>query len=672
MRQSVAREPLPLGLPGGSLPCGAEITGDRVHFRVWAPHAAAVHVLLEEPASRGGDSSAGSQSIGSPPIRPPSAAPTGAGPKRIPLARQADGYFAGAADAGAGTFYRYQLDEETPVPDPWSRFQPYGPHGPSMIVDPRAYVWHDQGWTGLRIENQVIYECHIGAFTREGTFDAAARQLEFLAGLGVTCIELMPIAEFAGAFNWGYDGVSLFAPHHGYGDPEALKRFVDAAHGTGLGVLLDVVYNHLGADGNYLGRFSPDYFTDRYSNEWGAAINFDGPSSTPVRELFVENAAYWIREFHLDGLRLDATQSIFDSSHPHVITQISARARGAAAPRQIVLIAENEPQRTEQLFPLAQGGFELDAMWNDDFHHSARVAATGQRHGYFRDYRGTAQELLSTVKYGFLFQGQYYQWQRKRRGTPALDRPAHAFICALQNHDQVANTFTGQRLHERTSPGRLRALTALLLLGPWTPMLFMGQEFAASSPFTFFADQSGDLAIAIREGRKKFLRQFSHYATPAAQRCLPDPTSPATFERCKLDFGERDSHAGVLALHRDLLSIRRHDEVISRRHELAKIDGAVLSRRALVLRWFDSDAGDRLLLLNLGDDLELAVAPEPLLAPPRERQWQQVWSSDECAYSGPGAVDVTASPVWSLAAESAVLLRAVDGSPQDNDTMTPS
>ena len=312
----------------------------RVHFRVWAPRARTVHVTFED-AER----------------------------LTVALEPEGNGYFAGEVRGSAGLLYRYRLDEDRDgLPDPWSRFQPRGPHGPSMVVDPATYGWHDENWQGLRIEKQVLYECHIGAFTQEGTLDAATRELAFLAELGITCIELMPVAEFPGRFNWGYDGVNLFAPFHGYGDHEALKRFIDAAHGRGLAVVLDVVYNHLGAEGNCLSRFSPDYFTDRYSNEWGAALNFDGTLSRPVRELFVENAAYWIGEFHLDGLRLDATQSLFDASQPHILAEISARARTQAAPREIILIGENEPQRAEQLHPIDAGGFGLDALWNDDFH----------------------------------------------------------------------------------------------------------------------------------------------------------------------------------------------------------------------------------------------------------------------------------------------------------------
>src|SRR5262249_10803769 len=305
-----------------------------------------------------------------------------------------------------------------------------------------------------------------GAFTHEGTFAAGARQLKELSELGVTVLEIMPIADFPGRWNWGYDGVNIYAPYHGYGDPDALKRFVDAAHHQGLAVILDVVYNHIGPDGNFLSCYSRDYFTDRYPNEWGAALNFDGPNAQPVREYFIGNACYWIREFHLDGLRLDATQSMHDASQPHIIAELARRVRAAAHPRKIILIAENEPQRAELLAPLSDGGCGLHALWNDDFHHSARVASTGRHEGYYHDYRGQAQEFVSAVKRGFLYQGQYYHWQKQARGTPVGAQPAWSLVAFLQNHDQVANTLYGERLHELTSPGRYRALTALLLLAP--------------------------------------------------------------------------------------------------------------------------------------------------------------------------------------------------------------
>jgi maltooligosyltrehalose trehalohydrolase len=610
---------------GAHLLRGLDAASD-VRFRVWAPRAHDVQVVFED-----------------------------AGRPALPLHPEGNGHFSGQVRGGPGLLYRYRLNDKGPYPDPCSRYQPQGPHGPSMVVDPNAYRWRDEGWRGIGITGQVLYELHVGAFTQEGTFDAAARELPHLAELGVTCIELMPIGEFPGLFNWGYDAVDLYAPYHGYGDYDALKRFVDAAHAARIGVSLDVVYNHLGSDGCYLACFSPDYFTDRYPNEWGEAINFDGPSAHAVREFFIENAVYWAREFHLDGLRLDATQSIHDASTPHVLAELARRMRAAAAPRSLLIVAENEPQRAEMLAPEAEGGFDLDGLWNDDFHHSARVALTGQHDGYFHDHRGRAQEFISGVKYGFLFQGQHYCWQKKPRGSPAHGVPASAFINFIQNHDQVANTFYGRRVHELTSAGRYRAMTAFMLLAPQTPMLFMGQEFAASSPFPFFADHKPELAVKVYEGRRKFMRQFVHYATPAAQERLLDPAAPDTFHQAKLNFAERVTHAPIYDLHRDLLRLRRSDPVIAQQSSDA-IDGAVLGARAFLLRWFDGAQGDRLLLVNFGDELELRPAPEPLLAPPRNAQWTLAWSSDEPRYGGPGPVNPCESACWRIPAESVYLL----------------
>jgi maltooligosyltrehalose trehalohydrolase len=605
-----------------SPPPGAHLTGDGVHFRVWAPLASEVAVVFEDAA------------------RAP-----------LPLAPEPDGYFSGTWAGGtAGALYRYRLDDRGPYPDPCSYYQPRGAHGPSMVVDPGAHAWKDSDWKGLTLPGQVLYELHIGAFTQEGTFDAAARELPRLAELGITCIELMPIAGFPGEFNWGYDGVNLFAPYHGYGSPHALCRFVEAAHAVNLGVILDVVYNHLGANGNYLGCFSNDYFSQRYKTEWGDAMNFDGPACRPVRDFFIRNAVRWIQDFHLDGLRLDATQSMFDSSETHIIAEIVSRARAATA-RAILMIGENEPQRIELL---DEAG--LDALWNDDFHHSARVALTLQHDGYFHDYRGRAQELVSAVRHGYLFQGQRSAWQKKTRGTPALRRNAAQWITYLQNHDQVANTFYGKRLHEITSAAKLRAMTALQLLAPQTPMLFMGQEFNASSPFCFFADHPPDLATEVWKGRKQFMRQFTHYALPAAQELLPDPANPLTFERSRLDPTDRLRNAHVVELYRSLLWVRKNDGAI-RRQRRESIEGAVLSERALVLRWIDEENGDRLLLVNLGEQLDLHAAPEPLLAPPKNGSWQLEWSSDETRFGGPGALCPCSEDGWRVPAENATLLR---------------
>jgi maltooligosyltrehalose trehalohydrolase len=578
----------------------------------------------------------------------------------VDLAREEGGYFAGLIAGGsAGARYRFRLDgQPTLFPDPASRFQPSGPHGPSQVVDPTAFAWTDGAWAGLTPVGQVVYELHVGTFTPEGTWAAAARELPELARLGVTVLEIMPVAEFPGRFGWGYDGVDLYAPTRLYGQPDDMRRFVDQAHAAGLGVILDVVYNHLGPDGNYLGQFAPAYFTDRFQTDWGQAINFDGADAGPVREFFVQNAAYWIDEFHLDGLRLDATQSIFDRSPRHVLAEIGAAVRRAAAPRGALLIAENEPQDARLVRAPEQGGYGLDALWNDDYHHSAMVALTGHSRAYYEDYRGRPQELISAAKYGYLFQGQRYVHQRKRRGAAALDLPPTAFVTFIQNHDQVANSGTGQRCHELTSPGRLRAITALTLLGPGTPMLFMGQEFAASAPFLYFADHEPGLAAKVREGRASFLAQFPELATAEMRARLMAPDDPRTFERCKLDLGERDSHRAIYALHRDLLALRRSDPCL-RAQRRGALDGAVLGDHAFVLRYFGQSGDDRLLVVNLGRDLRLAPAPEPLLAPPGDRSWTLRWSSEDPAYGGGGTPPLEDEAGWWLPGEAAVVLAPV-------------
>jgi maltooligosyltrehalose trehalohydrolase len=614
-------------------PLGAVARGKATAFRVWAPRAARLELALGDDAKD---------------VRA--------------MARDAAGYWRlDVDDAPPGVLYRYRVDGRA-LPDPCSRFQPDGPHGPSLVVDVDAYRWGDASWTGIRMHGQVLYELHIGTFTPAGTFDAAIARLPALRDFGVTTIELMPVAEFPGRFNWGYDGVQPFAPYHGYGDYEALKRFVDAAHASGLGVILDVVYNHLGPDGNYLAAYAPEYFTDRYATDWGEPLNFDGPDAGPVRDYFVRNARHWIGDFHLDGLRLDATQNVYDATPRHILADITAAARAAAGRRSIIVVGENEPQQVVALASGEAGGWGLDALWNDDFHHSAHVALTGRHDGYYHDHRGVAQEFVSAARHCFLFQGQRYSWQDKPRGTPVTDEPAAAFITFLDNHDQVANTLEGSRLAALTAPARLRAMTALLLLAPQTPMLFMGQEFAASTPFTFFADHVPELAAKVHEGRRGFLRQFAPYAKPDAQRRVPDPADPATFAACKLDWSERERHAHVVALHKDLIALRRDDPVLARQRR-DQLDGAVLGPHAFVLRWRNAENGDRLLVVNLRDDLDVRPAPEPLLAPPRAGAWTLAWSSDDPRYGGPGVVNPDRPEGWCLPGESAALFVAVPEEP---------
>ncbi len=586
------------------LPVGAEATASGVHFRVWAPARRAVEVVLD-------------------------------GGRRFPLAPEPGGYHAGLVPGlRAGARYRFRLDGDLLRPDPASRFQPEGPHGPSQVVDPARFRWTDAGWPGIRIAQQVLYELHVGTFTPEGTWAAAARELGALAELGVTCLELMPVAEFPGRFGWGYDGVDLFAPSHLYGAPDDLRALVDRAHALGLGVVLDVVYNHLGPDGNYLADFAPAYFTDRYEGEWGEPINFDGPDAGPVRELFVANAGYWISEFHLDGLRLDATQSIFDASPEHVVAEVSRRARAAAAPRSVVLIAENEPQDVRLLRPPEAGGHGLDAVWNDDFHHSATVALTGRSEAYYSDHRGTPQELVSAAKHGYLFQGQRYAWQGKTRGTSTRGLAPARFVCYVANHDQIANSASGVRVRDQTSPGRWRAITALLLLGPWTPMLFQGQEFGSRRRFLYFADHHRALAARVRRGRAEFLRQFDSIAASELRDRLDDPADPRTFEGCKLD--RAGSEPELVALHRDLLELRRSDPVLAAQGAHG-LDGSVLGPEAFALRWLAPDGADRLLLVNLGADVVAGSIPDPLVAPPDGTRWAVGWSSEHPRYGGGGS-----------------------------------
>jgi len=612
------------------LPVGAELVEEeRVHFRVWAPAARRVRVHIDKETD-------------------------------TELDAEGNGYFSGIAEARSGDRYRFRLDEqERLLPDPASRFQPDGPHGASQIVNPHTFEWSDRTWPGVRLGGQIIYELHIGTFTREGTWTAAARELDELARLGISVIEVMPIAEFDGRFGWGYDGVDLYAPFHGYGTPDDLRRFVDRAHAVGIAVILDVVYNHLGPSGNYLREFSPAYFSSRYENDWGDAINFDGDDAGPVREFFAANAGYWIDEFHFDGLRLDATQQIFDRSAQNIMAAIGIRVREAARGRDAIVVAENEPQDARLLRPLDEGGFGLDGLWNDDFHHAAMVAITGRAEAYYSDTRGEPQEFVSAAKHGFLFQGQFYAWQRQPRGTAALDIAPERFITFLQNHDQVANSVRGLRGHQLTSPGRWRAVTAAFLLMPGTPMLFQGQEFSASSPFLYFADLPGELALAVRRGREEFLSQFPTVVAYEHAGALSDPGDTRTFERSKLDLDERTANAPAHDFHKDLIRLRCSRRTTFCNPRPASVDGTVLSPGAFALRYFaPGHVDDLVLIVNLGPDLKRSSFPEPLLAPPDAQDWYVLWSSEDPRYGGTGLRDLWPGGSWSIPAESAIVLAA--------------
>lgn len=553
------------------LDLGANVLdGGGVRFRVWAPNAQRVDVQLE----RDGE------------------------PVRHQLNADADGYHSGTVTgARAGDRYRYALDGGTPFPDPCSRSQPDGPHGPSEIVDPGAYQWNDGGWTGLGADGLAIYELHVGTFTPGGTFDAAIERLPYLKDLGVTAVELMPLAEFPGARNWGYDGVDIYAPFSGYGGPEGLRRFVDAAHGHGLGVLLDAVYNHFGPDGNYLRAYADAYFTDRHSTPWGEAINYDGPSSGPVRHFVLQNVRYWLEEYHLDGLRLDATHAIVDDSPHHMLQEIAEIAHGLTG-RSAVVIAEDHRNLVQQIRPAVAAGLGLDGVWADDFHHALRTYLTGEREAYYANYTGALTDIATTIEGGFLFQGQKRPATGELRGTKVTDEPARAFVYCSENHDQVGNRALGERLAHLIDRERYLVASAALLLVPETIMLFQGQEFAASSPFQFFTDHNPDLGKLVTEGRRKEFAGFAAFADPVRRASIPDPQAASTFQRSVLDWADQERHAEVHDLYRTLLGLRQTDTVLRQQDRAATRACALTPDLLAIRRWHDGE--ERLLLANFG------------------------------------------------------------------------
>lgn len=589
------------------LPVGAEVLPHgAVHFRVYAPQRRSVEVLFESAH---------------------------AALRAAALEREPSGHWSVELPDGAEWMrYRFRVDGREIYPDPASRFQPDGPHGPSEVVDAASFRWTDDRWRGIVLPGQVLYELHVGTFTPEGTWAAAAARLRPLADLGVTTVEVMPVAEFPGRFGWGYDGAALFAPFHRYGRPDDFRAFVDRAHRLGLGVILDVVYNHLGPDGCYVPVFYPHIFSRRRS-DWGDAINCDGEGSSAVRELVLANAAYWIAEFHLDGLRLDATHAITDSSPRSILEEIGRAARAAAADRRILVIAESETQDAVLVRPAEGGGYGLDAVWNDDWHHSAFVALTGRREAYYAGYRGTPQEFVSSAKYGYLYPRQREEQRAAGGRPPVRGLPPAVFVAYLENHDQVSNVGFGLRLHQQSDPAALRAMTALLLLGPWTPLLFQGQEYAVHSPFPYFADHTPELMAKVREGRMDFLCRFPSAA--AIRDRLPDPGREETFRRAVLDPGELDPSRPAYRLHQDLLRLRRSDPVLAAQGAYG-LDGAVLGDRSFLLRLFAPDGADRLIAVNLGPATDLGEAAEPLLAPPPGRRWQVLWSSEDVRYGAQG------------------------------------
>lgn len=592
-------------------------------FQVWAPQANKVELLIERRAEPGSVASAASAARGGEVER-----------LSLHMERTEGGYFrAVASNVRAGDRYRYCIDGGLCLPDPASRFQPEGVHGPSQIVDPRTFRWSDAGWRGLALQDAVFYELHVGTFSPQGTFAGAIEHLPKLAELGVTAVELMPLADFAGERNWGYDGVSLFAPARCYGTPDELRRLVDAAHRLGLAVILDVVYNHLGPDGNYLAAYSPDYFLADRHTAWGAAPNFDGPRSAAVREFFIENALYWLHEYHLDGLRLDATHAMVDESPLPILAELVDRTHAAITQRQVLLIAEDNRNLATMVRPRNVGGWGLDAVWADDFHHQMRRLLAGDCEGYYRDYTGTAEDLAATIRQGWFYTGQHSRHWGAARGTDPSGLAPSQFVVCLQNHDQVGNRALGERLHHQIDLATWRAATALLLCLPQTPLLFMGQEWAASTPFLFFTDHHAELGKQVTEGRRQEFRHFSAFADPAARERIPDPQAEATFRASVLDWSElgREPHASVWRLYQALLALRRKEAAL-RSARLAVHQVQALGADALVLRR-PGPAGDWLIVVRLRGAGTLELGGSALAQPGAARRWAVCLTTEDAPFS---------------------------------------
>ena len=559
------------------MPFGAEVRADGcVRFRFFAPEAAEVAVVLE-----GRDE---------------------------PLAMHArgDGWHELLTDvARAGSLYRYRLPDGTQVADPASRFQPRDVNGPSEVIAPGRYTWKDSAWVGREWKEAVIYELHVGTFTPEGTFLGAIQKLDHLAGLGVTAIELMPVGDFSGERGWGYDGVLLYAPDSSYGRPEDLKALVEAAHARGLMVLLDVVYNHFGPEGNMLPSYFPNLLTKRHKTSWGDAVNFDGEQSEIVRELVIHNALYWIEEFHFDGLRLDAVHAILDESPKHVLAELAERVKALPTGYPVHLVLENEKN---EAFRLSRDAEEMPehytAQWNDDMHHVLHTAATHEDVGYYKDYEGHTALLGRALAEGFAFQGQASVCTGKNRGESCAHLPPGAFIAFIQNHDQIGNRAFGERITEITKPEAMRALIATYLLLPQTPMLFMGEEWGASQPFPYFCDFHGELAEQVREGRKNEFAEFPEFKDPAKRDSIPDPLAKATFDSAKLDWSEpgEGAHAEVLARYKAMLEVRR-ENVMPLLDSIVGNAGnfEVLGASAVIVSWAAGEQGTLRLYANLCD-----------------------------------------------------------------------
>jgi maltooligosyltrehalose trehalohydrolase len=545
--------------------------------------------------------------------------------RTVPLPAAGSGYFyREIAGVEPGAHYKFRLDSARELPDPASRHQPLGVHGPSAVTA-SEFAWTDQQWTGLPLRDFIIYELHTGAFTPEGTFDAIIERLDYLIDLGITAVELMPVAQFPGSRNWGYDGVYPFAVQASYGGPAGLKRFVNAAHAKHLAIVLDVVYNHLGPEGNYLGQYG-HYFTDRYTTPWGQAVNFDGQHSSEVRRYVLENAVQWIEEFHIDALRLDAIHTIHDTSGLHILQEVAAAVRRCAGHRLVYTIAESDLNDVSIVRPASEGGYGLDAQWSDDFHHSLHSVLTGERLGYYQDF-GSLHHLAKAYEDGFVYTGQFSQHRDQPHGTPSRDIPAGRFVVCAQNHDQVGNRVLGERLNHLLFAEELKLAAGSLILSPFVPMLFMGQEYAEAAPFLYFVDHSDPALIeAVREGRR---REFAAFAVTGD---LPDAQAEETFAKSKLRHELRadPKHRAIYDFYRELIRLRKTTAALrnlSKDHcNVTRLDDPA----AIVLwRWFDSE--DTITVLHFG-----SVDASFRLSVPAG-SWRKRLDSAEARWLGPGA-----------------------------------
>jgi maltooligosyltrehalose trehalohydrolase len=542
---------------------GARPVPGGVRFRVWAPSARHLTLVVHDGAA--------------------------AGEYSVP--KDDEDVFDLIVDrAAAGDRYRYRINGGDRRPDPASRFQPEGVHGASEIVDPSAFQWTDARWGGRPAADRILYELHIGTFSPEGTFAGATSRLEAIRDVRVTVIEIMPVADFAGARNWGYDGVCLYAPSRAYGRPDDLRRLVDRAHQLGIAVLFDVVYNHLGPEGAYLPSFNEEYFTDRHVTPWGRGVNLDGPGSDMVRRFIVDNACHWVREYHVDGLRLDATHALIEEDQGAIVREIVSQTRGATA-RPVFIHAEDHRNLAPMVEDSALGGWGVEGVWADDFHHVVRVLLARDAHGYYADFRGTVDELARTIQQGWLFTGQPARRSGKPRGSDASRVPMYRFVVCLQNHDQVGNRALGDRLHERVPPEAWRAASALLLTVPMTPLLFMGQEWAASTPFQYFTDFEAALGAQVTEGRRREFAAFPEFSDDQAHS-IPDPQARSTFESSRLRWDERGepAHRAVLELYRALIALRLdHPSALGASNGVAG-DAVALDDETIAVR--RADGGD--------------------------------------------------------------------------------